>query len=79
MTEPSHTTRDLYFAAFLQVNGAKLQNAFANGARCYFVFELGQENLAQLKTAWYGGHGEVSAMDYADTLKSLKALALSTI
>jgi len=74
----SHTTRDLYFAAFLQVSGAKLQNAFGNGTRCYFVFELDQD-IRQLKTAWHGGHGEVSAMDYAQTLKSLKALAMSTV
>jgi hypothetical protein len=77
-TQHSYTTPDLYFAAFLQCSGGKLIKTLRNGQRCYFAFSLA-EPVEALRTAWYGGQGEVSAMHYADTLKSLKTLALSSV
>jgi hypothetical protein len=74
----THTTPDLYFAAYLQCSGGKLTASLRNGPRCYFAFELTQP-VASLRAAWHGGHGEVSAMLFAQTVKSLKAMAMSTV
>jgi hypothetical protein len=71
----THTTRDLYFAAYLQTTGAKLVNTLRNGDRCYLVYEV--EDVATLKREWYGGHGQVVAVDYAQSVKAIKAMIMT--
>lgn len=77
MSHP-HTTPDLYFAAFLQCSGGRLIRTFRSGPRCYFAFEL-QRPAEELRTAWYARTGQVSALEYANAVQSLKAMAISTV
>jgi hypothetical protein len=67
-------TTDLYFAAYLQVAGAPMQNTSKNGTRISFVFDCTVVNIGELRTAWFNQTGKVPALLYANTVKNLKHL-----
>lgn len=80
MAADTYETKDLYFAAFLDL---KMENSMQNTRKAidpksgkqvtYFVFRR-TGDVALLKSQYFSGRGEVSALRYADKVRNLKAL-----
>lgn len=75
-----YETKDLYFAAFLDL---KMENSMQDTRKAtdpktgkqvtYFVFKR-TTDVSVLKSQYFSGRGEVSALRYADKVRNLKAL-----
>lgn len=68
-----YKTSDLYYAAFLKVAGVKLLDPVREGKRVTFVFEA-SEAIRDLKKDYFTRTAKVSALDFADEIRSMKAL-----
>lgn len=66
------TTPDLYFAAYLSAKGFPRIGAHKNGARVHFEFGGGVDLANAYRN--YLARDPVPAIDYADAVRSLKAL-----
>jgi hypothetical protein len=68
-------TSDLYFAAYLQVAGARMIKTDRNDRnKVTFVFDSSVTNIEELKTAWFNRTGRVEALPFSDAVKSLKSI-----
>lgn len=68
-----YATHDLYYAAYLQTAGVRMIRTDRQGAgRLSFVFDTSFSNIEELKAAWFNQSGKVSALLYANAIKSLK-------
>jgi hypothetical protein len=73
------STPDAQFAAFLQVTGRPLKdlaNEHKKGRRCYFIFEMTQEDWDRCNFDYLtGSEGSlVQAQEYAKAIKSMDTL-----
>lgn len=68
-----YRTSDLYWAAFLKVAGVNYLTTESEGSRIFFVFEA-PEGLKDLKAQYFNRTAKVSALSYADEIKTMKAL-----
>lgn len=66
-------TSDFYYAAFLRVAGVKFLEPVREGKRVVFVFE-NSESIRDLKREYFTRSAKVSALDYADEIRSMKAI-----
>lgn len=75
MSEPdtNYKTSDLYFSAFLRVAGVKFLEAVRENGRFFFTFENG-EAIRDLKREYFNRTAKVSALDYADEIRNMKAM-----
>lgn len=73
MEERHYRTSDLYYAAYLKVAGVKFLETSRDGGRVFFIFE-NQEGLRELRNQYYGRVAKVSALTYADEIKTMKTL-----
>lgn len=82
MEPENFETRDLYFAAFLNikmemvgVRSGEEWNAKRRKMKPvkFFVFKADQ-SIQELKSQYFSGRGEVSALAYADSIRNLKTL-----
>lgn len=72
---PDFRTNDLYFAAYLQTAGAKMQKTEKDGSgKVYFVFDTSVLNLDELKAAWCNSTGRVPALPFSNAIKNLKSI-----
>ena len=76
----TNKTKDLYFAAFLHLMMENSMVGTEKGADpksgkqvTYFVFRRAAD-VTVLKSQYFSGRGEVSALRYADKVRNLKAL-----
>lgn len=68
-------TSDLYFAAYLQAAGVPMSRTERNGnGKVSFIFDISVSNIEELKRAWFNRSGRVTALPYADAIKSLKSI-----
>jgi hypothetical protein len=73
--ENDFRTSDLYFAAYLQVAGVQMLRTDRNGnGKVTFIFDTSIANVEELKAAWFNQSGKVSALPYANAIKSLKSI-----
>ena len=78
MSIKAYQTSDLYYAAYLKVAHVPFVEAVREPTgRVVFVFEC-VEGLRELKNKFFSRTALVSAMDYADEVKALKALMFNT-
>lgn len=68
-----YKTADLYFAAFLKVAAVPFLDTERDGDRVMFVFEK-TEGIRDLKTQYFARTAKVTALNYADEVKALKAM-----
>ena len=68
-----YKTSDLYYAAFLKVAGVPLQETAREGSRVVFIFEH-QDTIRDLKSQYFARTAKVSALTYADEIRTMKAL-----
>lgn len=80
--ENTFETKDLYFAAFLNLKmemvGVRSGEEWNVKRRKmkqvkFFVFRS-DPSIAELKSQYFSGRGEVSALAYADSIRNLKTL-----
>lgn len=69
----AYRTSDLYYAAFLRVAGVKFLEAVRVEGRVYFLFE-NSDGMRDLKREYFNRSAKVSALDYADEVRNMKAL-----
>jgi hypothetical protein len=68
------STSDLYFAAYLLVAGVRmLRTDRSHGTKFLFVFDTSVSNIEELKNAWFTQVGKVSALAYANQIKTFKS------
>lgn len=72
-----YRTSDLYYAAYLKVAGVPFVETAKEGDRVFFVFE-GSEGLRDLRSQYFNRTAKVSALNYADEVRSMKALTHMT-
>jgi len=68
---------DLYLSAFLVTKGIKLKGLVEEGGRKLFVFDAPEEEVQKLEIAYSNRNSEeskVSALDFADNIRSMKRL-----
>lgn len=71
--DTTYKTSDLYYAAYLQVAGVKfIEAARDEGGRVFFAFEPG-EAMRELKREYFNHTAKVSALDYANAIRTMKA------
>jgi hypothetical protein len=63
----------MYFSAFLRVAGVKFLDSVREGGRIFFLFENG-EGIRDLKREYFNRTAKVSALDYADEIRNMKAM-----
>lgn len=68
-----YKTADLYYAAYLKVAAVPFLGDEDSGDRTMFVFEK-PDNLRDLKAQFFNRTAKVSALNYADEIKALKAM-----
>lgn len=66
-------TADIYFAAYLKVAGVEFLGTEREGPRVYFIFVI-PEGMRDLKNQYYNRTAKVSALTYADEVKTMKNL-----
>ena len=66
-----YKTKDLYEAALLYADGAKLVDVEGEGKSCWFVFENRSE-CERISRLYWAGEAEVKAKAYSDALRTLK-------
>lgn len=72
-----YKTSDLYFAAYLQVAKCRMIDTIHmsldnGGFKVFFVFEK-NPFMHKLTTEYFGRESKVCALDYADSIRSLKS------
>ena len=70
-------TSDLYLAAYCQALGFELLRLDRRGHQGVFVFDLEDESESTIKSDFHSGKGTVSALEYANACKALKALVMT--
>lgn len=74
----NYETSDIYFAAYMNALGHQLSGTKkvedSGKMKTVFVFELPDDEIESLKTGFFGGLGEVKALQYMYALRSLKSL-----
>ena len=78
MDQETYKTSDLYYAAYLKVAGVLFQEALWEGGRVQFIFEL-TEGMRDLKNGFYNRTAKVSALSYADEIRTMKSLTHSVV
>jgi len=82
MSDSTFETRDLYFAAYLNLHlemvGTREEKEWSRKRKketriLYFVFKI-NSSVTELKSRFFSGRGMVSALAYADSVKNLKTL-----
>jgi hypothetical protein len=73
LDDAHYHTSDLYYAAFLRVAGVKFIETTRDGTRTIFVFE-NAEGIRDLKREYFNRTAKVGALDYADQVRSMKAM-----
>lgn len=68
-----YATSDLYFASFLKASDCLMTGTRKEKGRIFFVFEK-TEFIEQLKMDYFNRVAKVSALAYADAIRSLKSL-----
>lgn len=69
-----YVTSDLYFAAFLTASKVERLQSYTDGSKVKFVFtHPGVASIRELKRSYFSGSGMVSALLFAQALKSLKS------
>lgn len=68
-----YRTSDLYYAAYLKVAGVPFIETERDGGRVQFVFQF-IEGLRELKAQYFNRTSKVSALSFADEIRSMKAL-----
>jgi len=71
--ETGYRTSDLYYAAYLKVAGVEFKGTTKEGKRVFFLFE-NAEGMADLKKQYFNRYAKVSALTYADEIRSMKNL-----
>ena len=80
--QATYETKDLYFAAFLNLRlemvGVRAGEEWNVKRRKtkqvkFFVFRS-DSSIPELKSQYFSGRGEVSALAYADSIRNLKTL-----
>jgi len=72
-TGKEYRTSDLYYAAYLKVAGVEFKGTTKEGTRVFFLFE-NVEGMADLKKQYFNRYAKVSALTYADEIRSMKNL-----
>lgn len=74
-------TCDLHLASFLMAKGCTMQSTIRDQKtqRVYFTLSSEVTDPHQLRVEYFNGSGQVSALKFADTLKSLKSLCHSIL
>jgi hypothetical protein len=67
-------TADIYFAAYLKVAGVVFTGTEQEGSRIYFLFEIPETGIRDLKNQYFNRVAKVPAMTYADEIKAFKTL-----
>lgn len=73
MEDATYRTSDLYYAAFLRVAGVRFIEAIREQGRVFFSFE-NSESIRDLKREYFNRSAKISALDYADEIRSMKAM-----
>lgn len=82
MDPETYETKDLYFAAYLNLKlemvGVRNEMEWNPKKKVrkrvtYFVFR-NDSSVSELKSLYFSGRGEVSALAYADSVRNLKTL-----
>jgi len=69
-----YVTSDMYFAAFLVAARMERLQSYDDGENVRFVFSHpGPSSIRELKRSYFSGSGMVSALLFAQALKTLKA------
>ena len=71
-TRKEYRTSDLYYAAYLKVAGVEFLGTTKEGTRVFFLFE--NVEIADLKKQYFNRYAKVSALTYADEIRSMKNL-----
>lgn len=69
----NYSTSDLYYAAFLRVAGVKFIGTTPKDGRVLFTFE-NSEGIHELKREYFSRSAKIGALDYADEVRSMKAM-----
>jgi hypothetical protein len=73
-----YETSDIYFAAFLYALGYSLSGTKKfeekGKEKTRFVFDMPAEDVQVRKSAFFGGTGQVVALQYSNAFRSLKSL-----
>lgn len=72
-----YRTSDLYYAAYLKVADVPFVETVRENDRVFFVFQ-NIEGLRDLKNAFYNRTAKVSALSFADEIRTMKSLTHST-
>ena len=71
-------TSDIYYAAYVSALGVPLQCTEkvkdGNKEKTIFVFETSDEEEQKYKSDFFGGTGDIKALQYMYALRSLKSL-----
>lgn len=71
----NYRTSDLYYAAYLKVAGVEFVDTVREDSRVFFLFdEQAPGSLRDLKRQFFSGQAKVSALDYAQAIKTMKTL-----
>jgi len=74
-------TSDIYFASYINALGKPIKSASkvndAGKVKTVFEFELTAEDEEKFKTDFFGGTGEVRALAYMYSLRSLKSMCFA--
>jgi hypothetical protein len=68
-----YRTSDVYYAGYLKVAGVPFLGTEREGARVFFLFEV-VEGLKDLKAQYFNRTAKVSALNYADEIRSMKTM-----
>jgi hypothetical protein len=71
--QQDYRTRDLYFAAYLNASGVEMVDTQRRGSEVQFIFEY-VDDMRERRNGYFSGQADVSALDYANAIKSLKSL-----
>jgi hypothetical protein len=78
-TTTEYDTCDLYFAAFLCAAHVRLVRSYRGEAgRLYWVFDSSKTDIDALAAGWMSGEATVPAYSYAERIRSLKSMAMSS-
>lgn len=69
----AYQTSDLYYAAYLKVAEVPFLGTKREGNRMFFLFEP-SDAMNDLKVSYFSRISKVSALTYADEIKSMKSL-----
>ena len=71
-------TSDIYYAAYISALGVSMQHTEkvkdGNKEKTIFCFEVTEEEEQKMKSDFFGGTGDIKALQYMYALRSLKSL-----